>query len=237
MLFIDEIHRLPRAVEEVLYPAMEDFALDLMMGKGPSARSIRIPLQPFTLIGATTRSGQLSSPLRDRFGMLFRLELYTPEELAVIVTNSAGRLSMPITADGAAEIARRSRGTPRIANRFLRRVRDFAQVMGDGVVDGAIARKALTALNVDALGLDATDRRMLSTIAKSFGGGPVGLETLAAVIGEESVTLEDVYEPYLLQLGFLNRTPRGRCITPAAYAHIGLRPPSAPEDGQQQLDL
>ena len=174
MLFIDEIHRLPRAVEEVLYPAMEDFALDLMMGKGPSARSIRIPLQPFTLIGATTRSGQLSSPLRDRFGMLFRLELYTPEELAVIVTNSAGRLSMPITADGAAEIARRSRGTPRIANRFLRRVRDFAQVMGDGVVDGAIARKALTALNVDALGLDATDRRMLSTIAKSFGGGPSG---------------------------------------------------------------
>ena len=237
VLFIDEIHRLPRAVEEVLYPAMEDFALDLMMGKGPSARSIRIPLQPFTLIGATTRSGQLSSPLRDRFGMLFRLELYTPEELAVIVTNSAGRLSMPITADGAAEIARRSRGTPRIANRFLRRVRDFAQVMGDGVVDGAIARKALTALNVDALGLEATDRRMLSTIAKSFGGGPVGLETLAAVIGEESVTLEDVYEPYLLQLGFLNRTPRGRCITPAAYAHIGLRPPSAPEDGQQQLDL
>ena len=217
VLFIDEIHRLPRAVEEVLYPAMEDFALDLMMGKGPSARSIRIPLQPFTLIGATTRSGQLSSPLRDRFGMLFRLELYTPEELAVIVTNSAG---------------------PRIANRFLRRVRDFAQVMGDGTVDGPIARKALTALNVDALGLDATDRRMLTTIAKSFSGGPVGLETLAAVIGEESVTLEDVYEPYLLQLGFLNRTPRGRCITPAAYAHIGLRPPRENDgDGQQSLDL
>ena len=238
VLFIDEIHRLPRAVEEVLYPAMEDFALDLMMGKGPSARSIRIPLQPFTLIGATTRSGQLSSPLRDRFGMLFRLELYTPEELAVIVTNSAGRLATPITPDGAAEIARRSRGTPRIANRFLRRVRDFAQVMGDGTVDGPIARKALTALNVDALGLDATDRRMLTTIAKSFSGGPVGLETLAAVIGEESVTLEDVYEPYLLQLGFLNRTPRGRCITPAAYAHIGLRPPRENDgDGQQSLDL
>lgn len=238
VLFIDEIHRLPRAVEEVLYPAMEDFALDLMMGKGPSARSIRIPLQPFTLIGATTRSGQLSSPLRDRFGMLFRLELYTPEELAVIVTNSAGRLATPITPDGAAEIARRSRGTPRIANRFLRRVRDFAQVMGDGTVDGPIARKALTALNVDALGLDATDRRMLTTIAKSFSGGPVGLETLAAVIGEESVTLEDVYEPYLLQLGFLNRTPRGRCITPAAYAHIGLRPPRENDgDGQQCLDL
>ena len=238
VLFIDEIHRLPRAVEEVLYPAMEDFALDLMMGKGPSARSIRIPLQPFTLIGATTRSGQLSSPLRDRFGMLFRLELYTPEELAVIVTNSAGRLATPITPDGAAEIARRSRGTPRIANRFLRRVRDFAQVMGDGTVDGPIARKALTALNVDALGLDATDRRMLTTIAKSFSGGPVGLETLAAVIGEESVTLEDVYEPYLLQLGFLNRTPRGRCITPAAYAHIGLRPPRENDgDGQQSLEL
>ena len=194
-----------------------------MMGKGPSARSIRIPLQPFTLIGATTRSGQLSSPLRDRFGMLFRLELYTPEELAVIVTNSAGRLATPITPDGAAEIARRSRGTPRIANRFLRRVRDFAQLYYDGVITREAADHALGKLEVDKLGLDATDRRMLTAIIRYYNGGPVGLETLAATIGEEAVTLEDVYEPYLMQIGFLTRTPRGRCVTQLAYDHLHLQ--------------
>lgn len=225
VLFIDEIHRLPRSVEEVLYPAMEDFALDLMMGKGPSARSIRIPLKPFTLIGATTRAGQLSSPLRDRFGMMFRLELYSPEELASIITRSANILDTPIEEDGAFEIARRSRGTPRIANRFLKRVRDFAFVKGDGIINKEISDLALKSLDVDELGLDTIDRRMLSSIIKSFAGGPVGLETLAAIIGEESITLEDVYEPYLLQLGFLNRTPRGRCATAGAYRHLGLRPP------------
>lgn len=227
ILFIDEIHRLPRQVEEVLYSAMEDYALDLMMGKGPAARSIRIPLKPFTLIGATTRAGQLSAPLRDRFGMLFRLEMYTPEELASIVTRSAGILSIDILPEGALEIARRSRGTPRIANRLLKRVRDFAQIMGDGVIDRAIADKALASLDIDSLGLDATDRRMLTAIIKHFGGGPVGLETLAAVTGEEAVTLEDVYEPYLLQLGFINRTPRGRCATAGAYRHMGFVPPKA----------
>ena len=237
ILFIDEIHRLPRAVEEVLYPAMEDFALDLMMGKGPSARSIRIPLKPFTLIGATTRSGQLSSPLRDRFGMSFRLELYTAEELTRIVTRSAGILEIPITPDGAYEVALRSRGTPRIANRFLKRVRDFATVKGDGVIDKAISNMALSSLEVDELGLDAVDRRMLEAIIKHFGGGPVGLETLAAVIGEEPVTLEDVYEPYLLQLGFLNRTPRGRCATAGAYLHLGLEPPGGGPDAQTKLEL
>ena len=227
VLFIDEIHRLPRAVEEVLYPAMEDFALDLMMGKGPSARSIRIPLQPFTLIGATTRSGQLSSPLRDRFGMLFRLELYTPEELAVIVTNSAGRLATPITPDGAAEIARRSRGTPRVANRLLKRVRDCAQVEGDGVLTESMARRALSRLEVDELGLDGLDKRLLTAIIQFYGGGPVGLETLAATVGEEAVTVEEVCEPYLLQIGFLNRTPRGRCATKLAYEHLGMEFPAA----------
>lgn len=233
ILFIDEIHRLPRQVEEVLYSAMEDFSLDLMMGKGPAARSIRIPLKPFTLIGATTRAGQLSAPLRDRFGMLFRLEMYTPEELARIVTRSAGLLGTDILPDGALEIAKRARGTPRIANRLLKRVRDFAQVMGDGVVDRAIADKALGSLDIDNLGLDATDRRMLTAIIKHFGGGPVGLETLAAVTGEEAVTLEDVYEPYLLQLGFLNRTPRGRCATASAYRHLGFVPPKdAPEQAR-----
>ena len=226
ILFIDEIHRLPRQVEEVLYSAMEDFALDLMMGKGPAARSIRIPLKPFTLIGATTRAGQLSSPLRDRFGMLFRLEMYTPEELGQIVTRSAGILGIEIERDGALEIASRSRGTPRIANRLLKRVRDFAQVIGDGVIDRRIADKALASLDIDELGLDGTDRRMLTAIIKHFGGGPVGLETLAAVTGEESVTLEDVYEPYLLQLGFLNRTPRGRCATAGAYRHLGIAIPN-----------
>ena len=238
ILFIDEIHRLPRQVEEVLYPAMEDFALDLMMGKGPSARSIRIPLKPFTLIGATTRAGQLSSPLRDRFGMVFRLELYSPEELSTIVTRSAGILGIPITPDGAYEIALRSRGTPRIANRFLKRVRDFATVRGDGIIDFPITRTALEALEVDGLGLDAVDRRMLTAIIKNFGGGPVGLETLAAVIGEEAITLEDVYEPYLLQLGFLMRTPRGRVCTPAAYQHLGYAAPArAVQPDQISLDL
>lgn len=234
ILFIDEIHRLPRQVEEVLYSAMEDYALDLMMGKGPAARSIRIPLKPFTLIGATTRAGQLSSPLRDRFGMLFRLEMYTPEELACIVTRSAMILGIDITDDGALEIACRSRGTPRIANRLLKRVRDFAQVIGDGVIDKRIADKALGSLDIDELGLDATDRRMLTAIIKHFGGGPVGLETLAAVTGEEAVTLEDVYEPYLLQLGFINRTPRGRLATAGAYRHLGL---SVPECAAEQTKI
>ena len=211
-------------------------ALDLMMGKGPAARSIRIPLKPFTLIGATTRAGQLSSPLRDRFGMLFRLELYTNEELARIVTRSASILGAQITEGGAFEIARRSRGTPRIANRFLKRVRDFALVLGDGKIDESIADRALRSLDVDELGLDAVDRRMLAAIIKHFGGGPVGLETLAAVIGEESVTLEDVYEPYLLQLGFLNRTPRGRMATASAYTHLGLRAPEGIMPSQMQIN-
>ncbi len=236
ILFIDEIHRLPRQVEEVLYSAMEDFALDLMMGKGPAARSIRIPLKPFTLIGATTRAGQLSSPLRDRFGMLFRLEMYTPEELGQIVTRSAGILGIEISREGALEIAGRSRGTPRIANRLLKRVRDFAQVIGDGVIDRAIADRALGSLDIDELGLDSTDRRMLTAIIKHFGGGPVGLETLAAVTGEEAVTLEDVYEPYLLQLGFLNRTPRGRCATAGAYRHLGLVAPKGTAEQTKFFD-
>lgn len=235
ILFIDEIHRLSRSIEEILYPAMEDFVLDLVTGKGPAARSIRIQLQPFTLIGATTRAGQLTGPLRDRFGMLFRLELYTTDELADIVTRSAGILGTPITHEGAYEIARRSRGTPRIANRFLKRVRDFAEVKGNGIIDKEIADIALSALNVDELGLDAVDRRMLTAIIKNFGGGPVGLETLSAVIGEESITLEDVYEPYLMQLGFINRTPRGRCVTPAAYEHLGIPFGGSRDKNTQQL--
>ena len=222
ILFVDEIHRLNRSVEEVLYPAMEDFAIDIIIGKGPSANSIRLDLPKFTLIGATTRAGQLSAPLRDRFGVTLRLELYTPEELALIVTRSAGILDAPIEEEGAMEIAKRSRGTPRIANRMLRRVRDFAQVVGDGVITKELADKALTALEVDHLGLDTIDRRMLSAIIEHYGGGPVGLETLAATINEEAVTLEDVYEPYLMQIGFLTRTPRGRCVTAKAYAHLGL---------------
>ena len=225
ILFVDEIHRLNRSVEEVLYPAMEDFAIDIIIGKGPSANSIRLDLPKFTLIGATTRAGQLSAPLRDRFGVTLRLELYTPEELALIVTRSAGILDAPIERDGAMEIARRSRGTPRIANRMLRRVRDFAQVVGDGVITKELADKALTALEVDYLGLDNIDRRMLQAIIEYYGGGPVGLETLAATINEESVTLEDVYEPYLMQIGFLTRTPRGRCVTPKAYQHLGIAVP------------
>ncbi|MBQ3534710.1 MAG: Holliday junction branch migration DNA helicase RuvB [Clostridia bacterium] len=230
VLFIDEIHRLNRSVEEVLYPAMEDYALDIIIGKGPAARSIRLDLPRFTLIGATTRAGQLSSPLRDRFGVQLRLELYTPEELQAIVTRTAGILGVDIDPSGAMEIARRSRGTPRIANRILKRVRDFAQVKGSGCVDRYMADVALSALEIDGLGLDRTDRRMLESIIRNFRGGPVGLETLAATIGEESVTLEDVYEPYLLQIGFLNRTPRGRCVTMKAYEHLGI-----PFQGQMEL--
>ena len=223
VLFIDEIHRLSRSVEEILYPAMEDNALDIIIGKGPAARSIRIDLPRFTLIGATTRAGQLTTPLRDRFGVMLKLELYTPEELATIVMRSAGILGLPITPDGAYEIASRSRGTPRIANRLLKRVRDFAQVSGKEQIDSQIANYALQKLEIDQLGLDNIDRKMLETIIKFYGGGPVGLETLAATVGEEAITLEDVYEPYLLQIGFLSRTPRGRCVTRLAYEHLGIR--------------
>ena len=232
ILFVDEIHRLNLAVEEILYPAMEDYAIDIIIGKGPSANSIRLDLPKFTLIGATTRAGSLSAPLRDRFGVTLRLELYTPEELAKIVTRSAGILNVSIEPEGAMEIARRSRGTPRIANRMLRRVRDFAQVMANGVITKSVADKALLALEVDYLGLDNVDRRMLQAIIENYGGGPVGLDTLAATIGEESVTLEDVYEPYLMQIGFLTRTPRGRCVTQKAYAHLHIA-----FTGQQQLEL
>ena len=220
ILFVDEIHRLNRSVEEILYPAMEDYALDIIVGKGPSANSIRLDLPRFTLIGATPRAGQLSAPLRDRFGVTLRLELYTTEELAKIVTRSAAILNVDIVPEGAYEIARRSRGTPRIANRMLRRVRDFAQVKADGVITKDVADQALCALEIDHLGLDPIDRRMLGAVIENYGGGPVGLETLAATIGEEAVTLEDVYEPYLMQLGFLTRTPRGRCVTAKAYQHL-----------------
>ena len=220
ILFVDEIHRLNRSVEEILYPAMEDYALDIIVGKGPSANSIRLDLPRFTLIGATTRAGQLSAPLRDRFGVTLRLELYTPEELSQIITRSAAILNVDIVPEGAYEIARRSRGTPRIANRMLRRVRDFAQVKADGVITKDVADQALCALEIDHLGLDPIDRRMLGAVIENYGGGPVGLETLAATIGEEAVTLEDVYEPYLMQLGFLTRTPRGRCVTQKAYQHL-----------------
>ena len=222
VLFIDEIHRLSRSIEEILYPAMEDYVLDIIIGKGPAARSIRVPLPKFTLVGATTRAGQLTTPLRDRFGVLLKLELYTHEELATIVKRSAGLLDVRITDDGAFEIASRSRGTPRIANRLLKRVRDYAQVKGDGVINLDMAQKALEALEIDHLGLDNTDRKMLETIIKFYDGGPVGLETLSATIGEESVTIEDVYEPYLMQIGFLSRTPRGRCVTRLAYEHLGI---------------
>ncbi len=222
VLFIDEIHRLSRSVEEVLYPAMEDFVLDIIFGQGPSARSIRLDLNRFTLVGATTRSGQLSAPLRDRFGVLQRLELYSPEELAEIVTRSAGILGIEIDSDGALEIASRSRGTPRIANRLLKRVRDVAQVLGKEKIDTEIAALALERFEIDELGLDDFDRRLLRTIIEKYSGGPVGLDTLAAAIGEESVTIEDVYEPYLMQIGFLTRTSRGRCVTKAAYDHLGM---------------
>ena len=232
ILFIDEIHRLNRVVEEILYPAMEDFAIDIIVGKGPSANSIRLDLPKFTLVAATTRAGQLSAPLRDRFGVNLHLELYTPQELAKIVTRSATILGIPIAPEGAMEIASRSRGTPRIANRFLRRVRDFAEVIGDGTITREAADLALKRLEVDHLGLDNIDRRMLTAIIRNYGGGPVGLETLAATIGEEAVTLEDVYEPYLMQLGFLTRTPRGRCVTALAYEHLHI-----PYDGQVHFEI
>ncbi len=235
ILFIDEIHRLNRSVEEVLYPAMEDFALDIIIGKGPSARSIRIDLPKFTLVGATTRAGQLTGPLRDRFGVIFRLELYSTAELARIITRSAGILGIPCEPDGALELARRSRGTPRIANRFLKRVRDFAQVMGDGAITAEIAGEALERLEVDFMGLDNIDRRILTTIIKAYNGGPVGLDTLAAAVGEESVTIEDVYEPYLMQEGFLSRTSRGRCVTLKAYEHLGLTPAAGSGVASSQL--
>ena len=232
ILFVDEIHRLNRSVEEILYPVMEDYAIDIIIGKGPSARSIRLPIPRFTLIGATTRAGQLSTPLRDRFGVTLKLELYTNEELAMIVKRSAKLLEIDIDEQGAMEIASRSRGTPRIANRLLKRVRDFAQVCCDGVITKEAADMALQRLDVDHLGLDAIDRRMLTAIIRHYNGGPVGLETLAATIGEEAVTLEDVYEPYLMQLGFLTRTPRGRCVTVSAYDHLGI-----PYQGQMSLGL
>ena len=223
ILFIDEIHRLSRSIEEILYPAMEDYSLDLIIGKGPSAQSIRIPLPRFTLIGATTRAGQLTTPLRDRFGILMKLELYTPEELGAIVRRSATILDVDITEEGAAELATRSRGTPRIANRLLKRIRDYALVRGDGRITGELARAGLEILEIDRLGLDNSDRRMLEAIIRYYDGGPVGLETLAATIGEEAITIEDVYEPYLMQIGFMSRTPRGRCATRLAYEHLGIR--------------
>jgi len=237
VLFIDEIHRLSHTVEEVLYPAMEDFALDIIIGKGPSARSIRLDLPKFTLIGATTRAGMLSSPLRDRFGISFRLEMYTPEQLAVIVERSAKILKVECDHDGALEIASRSRGTPRIANRLIRRVRDFAEVRGDGRITVENAREALDILEIDELGLDNTDRTMLNVMIERFGGGPVGLDTLAATTGEDAATIEDVYEPYLLQLGFIMRTPRGRVCTKAAYEHMGVIMPQAVENKQIRMDV
>ena len=234
VLFIDEIHRLSRSIEEVLYPAMEDFALDIIIGKGPSARSIRLDLKKFTLIGATTRAGQLSAPLRDRFGVILRLELYSPEDLAKIVRRSGNILGVDSEPDGALEIASRSRGTPRIANRLLKRTRDFAQVMGDGVITVDAAQKALDRMEIDELGLDLVDRNLLKAMIENYNGGPVGLDTIAAMIGEEAVTIEDVYEPYLMQLGFITRTPRGRKVTPLGYRHLGLAPKS--DDIQGQFD-
>ena len=234
VLFVDEIHRLNRQVEEVLYPAMEDNALDIVIGKGPSANSIRVDLPKFTLVGATTRAGQLTSPLRDRFGIIQRLELYPPEQLCDIIRRSSMLLGIPCEYDGAMELARRARGTPRIANRLLKRVRDFADVMGDGRISRQIACTALDKLEIDELGLDSLDKRMLQMIIKGYNGGPVGLETLASAIGEEAVTLEDVCEPYLMQLGFLSRTPRGRCATQLAYQHLGI-PQEGSQDGQLTL--
>ena len=245
VLFIDEIHRMNRSVEEVLYPAMEDNALDIIIGQGPSARSIRIDLPHFTLVGATTRAGQLSAPLRDRFGVVARLELYSSSELSSIVKRSAGILNIDITDDGALQIASRSRGTPRIANRLLKRARDFAQVLGDGVITDETANLALNRLEIDPLGLDAIDRLLLNAMIKNYNGGPVGLETIAAAIGEEAITIEDVYEPYLMQIGFLSRTPRGRTVTPAGYRHLGIPMPEqtgvnknpVPLAEQQKFDL
>ena len=232
ILFVDEIHRLNRAYEEILYPAMEDYAIDIILGKGPSANSLHLELPRFTLIGATTRSGQLTAPLRDRFGVTLRLELYNVDELRRIIERSSDILGIEIERDGAVEIASRSRGTPRIANRMLRRVRDFAQVRADGVITKDVADMALSRLEVDKSGLDALDRRMLRSIIEFYNGGPVGLETLAATINEDSVTLEDVYEPYLLQQGFLTRTPRGRCVTRKTYEHLGIQ-----QLGQQEIDI
>ncbi len=229
VLFIDEIHRLSRNIEEVLYPAMEDFSVDIILGKGPSARSIRLDVPHFTLVGATTRSGQLTAPLRDRFGVLLRLELYTPEQLGQIVLRSSKIMDIECDFEGALEIASRSRGTPRIANRLLRRVRDIAQVDFGGKITEEVAREALKRFEIDELGLDDFVRKMLNIMIKNYGGGPVGLETLAAALGEEAVTIEDVYEPYLIQIGFINRTPRGRCVTPSAYDHLGLKADSSPQ--------
>ncbi len=237
VLFIDEIHRLPRTVEEILYPAMEDFAIDIITGKGQMATSYHLPLQKFTLVGATTRAGQLSAPLRDRFGVVLRLELYSPEELSRIVTRSAGILGISADAPGSLEVASRSRGTPRIANRFLKRIRDFAQVMGDGNITYNTAKIALDRMEIDELGLDSADRRMLTAIIQFYAGGPVGIETLAAAIGEESVTIEDVVEPYLMQIGYLKRTPRGRCVTRSAYLHLGLTPPEGMGEEKAQIGL
>lgn len=237
VLFIDEIHRLNRQVEEILYPALEDHAIDIIMGKGPSARSLRVELNPFTLVGATTRAGQLSAPLRDRFGVVQRLELYTPEQLSDIVRRSAMLLKIPCLIDGAMEIASRARGTPRIANRLLKRVRDFADVMGDGEITQQIAKMALDRLEIDELGLDSNDRRMLDMIIKGYSGGPVGLETLASALGEETVTLEDVCEPFLMQLGFLARTPRGRCATALAYQHLVYQQPEQNGGMEGQMTL
>lgn len=234
VLFIDEIHRLPRTVEEILYPAMEDYALDIITGKGQMAASYHLPLQKFTLVGATTRAGQLSAPLRDRFGVVLRLELYSPEELCKIVSRSSGILGIDMDAGGALEIASRSRGTPRIANRFLKRIRDFAEVISNGKITYNTAKLALDRMEIDELGLDSGDRRMLEAMIKFYGGGPVGVDTLAAAIGEESVTIEDVVEPYLMQIGFLKRTPRGRCVTKSAYLHLGLQPPAELNAPEQQ---
>ena len=246
VLFIDEIHRMNRSVEEVLYPAMEDNALDIIIGQGPSARSIRIDLPQFTLVGATTRAGQLSAPLRDRFGVIARLELYTPDELSRIVKRSAGILNIEIEDGGALQIASRSRGTPRIANRLLKRTRDFAQVLDNGIITSESADNALNRLEIDPLGLDSIDRLLLTAMIRNYNGGPVGLETIAAAIGEEAITIEDVYEPYLMQIGFLSRTPRGRMVTPAGYAHLGIPMPAQSGSGtvtnpvpleQQKFDL
>lgn len=237
VLFIDEIHRLSRQVEEVLYPALEDYALDIMIGKGPSAQSIRINLPRFTLVGATTRAGQITGPLRDRFGVLLKLELYAPAELARIIRRSAAILNVSCEEDGALEMARCSRGTPRVANRLLKRARDFAAVLGDGVIDAGIAQEALRRMGIDKMGLDELDRSLLRAIIEMYSGGPVGLETIAAALGEEAVTLEDVCEPYLMQMGYLTRTPRGRCVTKLAYEHLGLKAPGSPEaNGQQSME-
>ncbi len=237
VLFIDEIHRLNRTVEEILYPAMEDGKIDIIIGKGPSARSFQLSLPKFTLIGATTRAGQISAPLRDRFGVILRLEMYTNEELAEIVKRSSKILNIPLDDDGAAIIASRSRGTPRIANRLLKRSRDFAEVKYEGIINKNAANEALSSMDIDELGLDTIDRRLLSTMIKNYNGGPVGLETISAAIGEESVTIEDVYEPYLMQIGFLARTPRGRCVTPAGYKHLGIEFNPDNNSIQQKLDL